>query len=48
MTRAPRPGNRRSISPSATVQVPLGPKDTDAGPEGEYPDPDEYAGADDH
>jgi hypothetical protein len=27
---------------------PLGPEDTDAGPEGEYPDPDEYAGADDH
>jgi hypothetical protein len=26
----------------------LGPKDVDAGPEGEYPDPDEYAGADDH
>jgi hypothetical protein len=27
---------------------PLGPKDTDAGPEGDYPDPDDYAGADDH
>ena len=26
----------------------LGPKDVDAGPEGEYPDPDEYAGTDDH
>jgi hypothetical protein len=26
----------------------LGPEDVDAGPEGEYPDPDEYAGTDDH
>ena len=26
----------------------LRPKDVAAGPEGEYPDPDEYAGTDDH
>jgi hypothetical protein len=26
----------------------LSPKDVDAGPEGDYPDPDEYAGTDDH
>ena len=27
---------------------PLGPEDSDAGPEGPHPDPDDYAGADDH
>lgn len=26
----------------------LGPKDTDTGPEGQHPDPDDYAGAEDH
>jgi hypothetical protein len=50
-----RPGDPEpSKKPPAITQrdrerpAALGPKDVDAGPEGQYPDPDEYAGTEDH
>jgi hypothetical protein len=50
----PAPAPEQADRPPAITQTerersgPLGPEDTDAGPEGAYPDPDEYAGSDDH
>ena len=45
---SPPTGQPAINQPERDRSGPLGPRDTDAGPEGEYPDPDEYAGADDH
>jgi hypothetical protein len=33
--------------PERDDAAPLGPKDSDRGPDADYPDPDEYAGAND-
>jgi hypothetical protein len=44
----PAPADQPAIiQPERDRTGPLGPKDVDSGPEGDYPDPDEYAGADD-